>query len=560
MIDEVWYEGTTPIRQTSYTYDAVGNQLTASDPDSRLTYTYDVLNRVTSVDNQGTPAVPRVVLTYQYDAEGNQTLVRDSFGVEVRATYDGRHRLISQTWTGGGIDDARIEFDYNARGDQIEIRRFADAVGAVRSGRSTFDYVASGRVVDIRHRDAVDQVLADYDYAYDLLDRLISESHHGNSTAYTYDLTDQLLGADHSLLPDEFYTYDANGNRTSSSVNGPNIQTGPDNRLPSDGTFRYEYDNEGNLIRKTEIAPGNATQFTYDHRNRLTRVVETSAGGVILSETQYVYDTMNCRITKSVNGVKTHFVYNGDNPWADFNGAGEVIARYLYGRGMDKILARFRPGEGTSWYLVDRLGTVRDIADAAGNLASHFDYDSFGQIITQTNPIASDRFTFTGRELVAEINLYYYRARWYDPAIGRFVSRDRVGGHTEDLNLYRYVRNSVPNATDPTGQLAASEYALLLSVSAAILSGALYEVTSTDCPGVSDAGDALVGAVIGGPKGLVLWGIALVAFVLSVELATVGPGPQVAIVVGAFAASGFADFAFDMAKNDACALAAEMGL
>ena len=121
--------------------------------------------------------------------------------------------------------------------------------------------------------------MADYDYLRDLADQLIEETHHGQTSRYTYDLAGQLTAADHSLQPDESYTYDANGNRVQASLGGPatHYQTGPANRLLSDGTFQYEYDAEGNLIRKTETATGNATEYTYDHRNRLVQESRTRA-------------------------------------------------------------------------------------------------------------------------------------------------------------------------------------------------------------------------------------------------------------------------------------------
>jgi RHS repeat-associated protein len=122
------------------------------------------------------------------------------------------------------------------------------------------------------------------------------------------------------------------------------------------------------------------------------------------------------------------------------------------------MLARFRPGEGTAWYLTDHLGTVRDMADATGNIISHLDYDSFGQLLSQTNAAAGDRYTYTGREFDPEINLYYYRARFYDPRLGRFTAQDPIGFTTGDANLYRYVGNSPLTMTDPTGESAVVEF------------------------------------------------------------------------------------------------------
>ena len=277
---------------------------------------------------------------------------------------------------------------------------------------------------------------------------------------FTYDLSGQLTNADHETQSDESYEYDAAGNRVN---NGSVI--GPDNRVLSDGTFTYSYDNEGNLTRKTTIATGEYTEFEFDPRNRLVRATTKSAGGIILEEVTYTYDVFNRNIARTVdrdgagaNSAQTTFtVYDGANAWADFDAAGDAIARYLFGDRMDEIIARFRPGEGTAWYLTDHLGTIHDIANASGQVANHIDYNSFGRILAQTNPAFGDRFTFTGREWDPELDLYYYRARFYDPSLGRFVSQDPLGFAAGDVNFYRYVGNQVLSATDPTGELAIVE-------------------------------------------------------------------------------------------------------
>jgi RHS repeat-associated protein len=141
-----------------------------------------------------------------------------------------------------------------------------------------------------------------------------------------------------------------------------------------------------------------------------------------------------------------------------------VVARYLYGDRIDEALARYRPGEGTAWYLADRLGTVHDIANSTGVVVDHIVYDAFGNLILESAPAYGDRIKFTGREYDPETGLYYDRARYYDPRLGRFISEDplRLGGG--DVNLYRYVVNEPTNATDPNGHQALAEYGTLLRV------------------------------------------------------------------------------------------------
>ena len=147
-------------------------------------------------------------------------------------------------------------------------------------------------------------------------------------------------------------------------------------------------------------------------------------------------------------------VYHDGNAWADFDEAGNLIAQYLFGNGLDSNIARYRVGEGTAWYLTDHLGSIRDIIDAVGNVINHVEYDSFGNILLETNPEFGDRFKFTGREWLSELGLYYYRARFYDPVTGRFISQDPIGFFGGDQNLYGYVGNRPVTFTDPTGNVA----------------------------------------------------------------------------------------------------------
>jgi RHS repeat-associated protein len=120
-----------------------------------------------------------------------------------------------------------------------------------------------------------------------------------------------------------------------------------------------------------------------------------------------------------------------------------------------------------NWALTDHQGSVRDVIDSQGNLLNHISYDGFGNVTRQTNANLNFRFGYTGREFDQETGLHYYRARYYDASIGRFISEDPVGFGAGDTNLYRYVGNSPTNFVDPDGQ-----YALALSGGGLLLAGA----------------------------------------------------------------------------------------
>ena len=127
--------------------------------------------------------------------------------------------------------------------------------------------------------------------------------------------------------------------------------------------------------------------------------------------------------------------------------------RYLYGPGTDEILADEKITTGTAstagtvtWSLGDNLGTIRDLvqynaATGTTTVVNHVRYDTFGQIVSQTNSQFQPWFAYTGREWDPAVGLYFYRARWYDPRAGRFTSEDPLGFSAGDVNLNRYVGN-----------------------------------------------------------------------------------------------------------------------
>jgi RHS repeat-associated protein len=491
----------TPVRTIDLTYDAVGNLIKSTDVDSTYNFVYDSRDRVTQVNNTGITGLAPVNLNYTYDGTGNRTSVSDNLGVRVNSTYDARNLLTSQTWQGTGIDPARVEYSYDSRGDRTQTKRFSDLVGTQPVGSSTFSYDTLQRLTGLTHFNGTGSTLANYGYNYNLASILSSETYKGQTTNYTYDGANQLVNADRAVLPDENYTYDANGNRT-----GNGLIVGANNQILSDSNFNYSYDKEGNLATKTNSATGGVTSYTYDFRNRLVGVTDQDASGNTTQSVEFKYDAFDRRISKTVNGQTTYFLNDGNELWAELNQAGQVISRYLQGANVDELVARYRPGEGTAWYLSDRLETIRDIANAVGNLVNSVDYDSFGKILAQTNPSAGDRFAFTGREFDSETELYYYRARYYDANLGRFISQDPIGFGGEDSNLYRYVSNNPVNAIDPSGLIAALEYSVRLGKVAGVPIKGELKVNEL----------AVSGAVIGGLQGFGVTNLIFIGEVLGI--------------------------------------------
>jgi RHS repeat-associated protein len=435
--------------------------------------------------------VPHLILSYNYDAVGNIIEVSDNYGVRVDSTWDARNLLTSRTWQGGGVSGVREDFQYNPNGQVTEQDRFSDLAGTQLIGKTLNDYDIRGRLIETDQRDATDTLFAKYQWTLDPVGLLLSETYNGQSSNFGYDPTNQLTSATYSAYPNENFAYDPTGNRNSAGY-----VPGPNNQILSDGTFNYAYDANGNLIRKTEIATGNYTVYIYDFRNRLVEVDQKTASGIILHVSKYTYDVFDQRIAVSVDSVTTATAYDGQSAWADFNGAGAVVARYLAGAKIDQMLARFRPGEGVSWYLTDRLGSVRDLVNAAGQLINHIDYSAFGAVLRQTNAGVGDRFLFTGREFDTQTGLYYYRARYYDAGLGRFISADPSDFLAGDINLYRYVHNEPFRFIDPFGLATAGEYNVALGTRQAALNVAFQRFGQLVCTAI--LGTALTAVIATG--------------------------------------------------------------
>jgi RHS repeat-associated protein len=127
-----------------------------------------------------------------------------------------------------------------------------------------------------------------------------------------------------------------------------------------------------------------------------------------------------------------------------------ITAKYTHGPNIDEPLA-VQQGTAIYYYHADGLGSITGLSNTSGTIVQTYSYDSFGNM-TSTGSI-SQPFTYTGREYDQETGMYFYRARYYDPKVGRFVTKDPISFNGGDVNLYAYVKNDPINLTDPEGEL-----------------------------------------------------------------------------------------------------------
>ncbi len=285
------------------------------------------------------------------------------------------------------------------------------------------------------------------DYLYNGVGNRTSLTDRRGNQAFGYDTLDRLTSASHPLLgTPQAFSYDAVGNRTTAG----NVHNAG-NQLTADATHSYQYDDNGNLTRKTLLATGNYTQYTYDAENRLTKVEDFVSGNPTPSSTStYRYDGLGRRIEKVANGQTKRYIYDGEDILLEYDGTNALQARYTHGPGIDEPIAVTRGGS-TFYYHQDGLGTVTELTDSTGATAKAYTYDAYGNILESPGTLEQP-YAYTGREFDSESGLYHYRARYYDSVAGRFLQKDSRGLNRGEWNLYQYVLNNPVNLDDPLGE------------------------------------------------------------------------------------------------------------
>jgi RHS repeat-associated protein len=261
------------------------------------------------------------------------------------------------------------------------------------------------------------------------------------ATGYGYDNIYQLLSAAQGATTTESYAYDAVGNRTS-SLGVASYTTNSSNEMTATSGASFTYDNNGNELTKVDST--GTTSYAWDFENRLSSVTLPGTGGTV----SFSYDPFGRRVKKSSSAGTSIFAFDGDDLIEETNASGGVVARYSQGLNIDGPLAMLRAG-ATSYYNTDGLGSVTSLSNTAGSVAQSYTFDSFGKQTASSGSLTNP-FQYAARELDTETGLYYMRARYFDPATGRFVSEDPLS-FEEDSNFYRYVRNDPTALSDPSG-------------------------------------------------------------------------------------------------------------
>ncbi len=311
--------------------------------------------------------------------------------------------------------------------------------GNVREAIERLD--TQGRVHEIPDREERLKEIAN-DYATKPGNRTAkTDERAGVTSNYTYDSIYELTKVVQGTNTTESYTFDPVGNRLSSlSVSPYSYNTS--NELTSTPSTTYRFDYDGNTL--TSVTGSNTTTYAWDFENRLTSVTLPGSGGTVT----FKYDPFGRRIYKSSSTATSVYAYDEDNLIEETNASGAVVARYTQTEDFDEPLAMLRSST-TSYYQADDLGSITSLSNAAGALAQTYTFDSFGNQTASSGSLTNP-FQYTARERDSETSLYFYRARYFDPNAGRFLSEDPLGIH-DNVDMYVYVHNNPVNFNDPFG-------------------------------------------------------------------------------------------------------------
>jgi RHS repeat-associated protein len=522
---------------TSYQYDAKGNMIAKTKPDGRtINYIHDDAGRllerrypnntadIFQYDQTGNLIMAttnqNIAYYYAYDAAGRLTGVTDSNLRNIEYLYDAAGNRISMKTPEGKT----ISYEYNANNQLTKItangKNFTFAYDNLNrrikrtlpnGTYTTYSYDQNSRLTNITHKNNHNKIIDAFSYTHDNVGNRLTKTEEGNApdktTNYTYDAIYRLqatepekrgrgkLSETINKYQTENYTYDAVGNRQSGpgskdsySYNAGNELITSTGRIIFEKDNQYEYDLNGNLIKKTQTIKGKwklITTYAYDDENRLIEVKIQK--GHKIKEVSFTYDPLGRRISKTVGREDfededeedvededkdegkgkdddkekgkwgrpfqprtTYYVYDDQNIIAEYDENNRLIASYVHGPNIDEPLsAEIR--RDWIYYHADGLGSITTLTSHMGNVVQKYEYDSFGNM-TPTPKWIKQPYTYTAREFDPETGLYYYRARYYDAKAGRFITRDPIGFEGGDINVYVYVGNNPVNFVDPSGE------------------------------------------------------------------------------------------------------------
>jgi len=403
---------------------------------------YDGNNRLKTITYSDSPTV-----SFTYDNNGNRTTMTDSLGTTTY-TYDALDRLSSV------IDpfDKTVSYTYDPATNKKTITYPGNKAVA-------YEYDQLNRLWKVN-----DWLGYTTTYAYDNRGNLSAVSNtKGTHADYTYDIANRLKTASDTTSADTTisnfqFTLDKVGNRTNATMSIPlasafttkgiNATYDPANQVESWDSATFGFDDAG---RQTVMTDGATTNYTYNLEDRLTGINNGT------DTYQYQYNGAGDRLASTANGTEKRYVLdlngNMSRVLCETDASGNITAYYVYGLG---LLYKITPTDERYHYHFDPIGSTIAITDVDETITDKYAYSPFGELmneeVTTENP-----FRYVGQFGVMDEGngLLFMRARFYDPETKRFLSRDPVKGEIRDtqiLNFHQYARNNPAIYVDYKGE------------------------------------------------------------------------------------------------------------
>ena len=428
----------------NYTYDSNGNKSTFSvkageDTKLSLSYEYDGSSRLISVkDSEGNRAV-----SYAYDTEGSLSERQAANGLKTTYGYDYQNRLTSMTnETGKGVV-SKYSSTYLKNGQKAEeVSTVMDKNGKSTKKTAAYTYDMLGRITRETKTGR-----EDISYTYDANNNRKQMTIGNKTTAYQYNKNDELLRTDTLHTDTEkndvvIYKNDKNGNQ---------LATVNRSEIPAEAKDTSYIDVD------VTLGDNQLNDNVVNHYNALNQLTETLTKNYKVS---FTYDAEGLRTGKTVNGEKTIYVWDGEQVVMELSKGGAVQKRYI--RGNDLVYADKGENTEKTYYVTDMHGNVVQLLDESGNVTKTYEYDSFGN---EVKPEKKDEnpYRYCGEYYDKETEEVYLRARYYEPGVGRFITRDTYTGESDEplsLHLYTYCANDGVNYVDCDGNARSTPHPL----------------------------------------------------------------------------------------------------
>lgn len=446
---------TTPSQTITYTYNNA-SQLTevnqVGDTKTKFTYLLDRLGRrvketITYYTN--TNQITKV-LQYSYDADGNLATITYPDNTVIKYSYE-KGQLKEALLPNG----EKVKWS-NYHWNEPTTITFPDI-------DKTITYDALQKPLTIRVTDANNNILLNRSYSYDKVGNIVQSNTEEGIIDYRYDLLDRLTVATPSKLlqqkglPIESYSYDAIANRIGSSHQPGDWQYDAKNQLTQWGEENsitvLSYTATGNVAK--EIVNGKERTYIYNTADRLVSIKENN-----IEIASYQYDSFGRRISKTVNGETTYFIYTDEGLLAELDGTGNTKVAYGWKPdtewGTSPLWQANLAANQTlqtvvyDYLITDYLGTPQLAVNSRGQQTWKGVSEAFGKTqLEPTNKITMN-LRFPGQYFDQETSLHYNGFRHYNPMLGRYIQADPVGLRG-GINLYGYAYGNPLLYLDPYG-------------------------------------------------------------------------------------------------------------